>query len=472
MALLLAAVGMALEVWRHFVPGALSQDSFSILQQARSWKFEDGHPPLMAVIWWILDGISPGSHGMLLLNLGMFYGGLFLIFQSCAERLGIPGVFGIFFVGLFPPVTAILGVIWIDITMAGFFILALGISELGRSSNSRRISLVFFISALALTIMGMAMRHNAAAAAFPIFVMLLFRFSEKADEKFLALWRAVCAGAVVTVLFFILISKVSENFVDVKRHLWRVGAIYDIAGTSFYHGKYLFSPDVVIGADLEDIKKLYSARSAAPLAVGVQIHALKVEDSVKGNRIEPNLSSPDINSQLLSNWKEVILEYPTAYLMHRYAVFVSLVTRSPWGLWTTIFDAVYPNDLGIEERSASDSAYFAFVRRIATQTDVFVPVWYLALSVIGFFPALVMGVRAGGGIWLLSASLYGSGLAHMAGLFFLAASSDSRYSHWLITATVLATTLITMQLLRCGWCVVVQPVLRQWRANSTHEKVG
>ena len=63
-------------------------------------------------------------------------------------------------------------------------------------------------------------------------------------------------------------------------------------------------------------------------------------------------------------------------------------------------------------------------------------------------PALVFGLRFQNQTLLVASALYGSGLAHMAGLFFLAASADFRYSHWMITTTVLATSLVVLELVR------------------------
>jgi hypothetical protein len=59
--LILLIITMAMQVYLHFAPGAMSPDSFTILAQARSGIFEDGHPPLMAAIWRLLELIEPGA---------------------------------------------------------------------------------------------------------------------------------------------------------------------------------------------------------------------------------------------------------------------------------------------------------------------------------------------------------------------------------------------------------------------------
>ena len=40
-----------------FYPGIMSNDSIASLRQARSFEFNDWHPPVMALIWSVLDRI-------------------------------------------------------------------------------------------------------------------------------------------------------------------------------------------------------------------------------------------------------------------------------------------------------------------------------------------------------------------------------------------------------------------------------
>jgi hypothetical protein len=63
-------------------------------------------------------------------------------------------------------------------------------------------------------------------------------------------------------------------------------------------------------------------------------------------------------------------------------------------------------------------------------------------------PTLVLGLQLKNDALLLSTALYGSGLAHMAGLFFLACSADFRYSHWMITASTLGTSFVLLEIVR------------------------
>ena len=52
-----------------FLPGLLSSDSQTILEEAKNWSFTSGHPPIMGMIWGALYRIRPGSHLMLVAKL-------------------------------------------------------------------------------------------------------------------------------------------------------------------------------------------------------------------------------------------------------------------------------------------------------------------------------------------------------------------------------------------------------------------
>lgn len=440
------AILMALEVFQHFAPGAMSQDSFVILSHARSGVYSDSHPPLMSLIWSVVDKVIPGPLGILLMNLGLFYGGLLLIFLRLVQRCGFIAAPLFVIVGLYPPVIALLGVIWIDLTMAAVFVFAIGLFLSVRLDKDwkRRRNAFSAIFVLILISVGLSLRHNGPAAALPLFVFVFYCSTFAQKKTWIRLASSLMLGILVTILCFLGSRQIQSSLVAEKTHLWRVGAVYDIAGTSYYEGKYLFNDSILSGGRV-DIETLYSPRSYTPLTLGQQIHALPGQPEKFGNKAELNLADPNLNKLLFDNWVFAIMNYPCSYLKHRYAVFSSLVTRSPWGFWSAIYDRIPPNNMGIPEMYAKDSTYFSFVRRLIG-TFIFVPVVYLFLSLVMVGPVLYYSIKKNSEPLALSATLYLSGLLHMVGLFFFAASGDTRYSHWMVLATVLATAVLLSEL--------------------------
>lgn len=435
---------LAAQVYLHFAPGAMSPDSLSILGQARSGVFEDGHPPLVTAVWRAVDRAIPGPAGMLVLHLAMFYGGLFLVFRACLPQHGVAVLPVALAVGLYPPLLGILGAIWIDITMAGLYLLALGcwLSFLDAGHRVRAL-----VPTLLLTALAVASRHNAAAAAFPLLSLFLLRDAPPGGGWWKAGARSVALGAVATVTLFAGGKWVSAQFVDQPRQLWRAAALYDIAGASHFENRDLFHPGVLTRSSLDEIHRLYSVRSYFPLMTGDQIHVLPGEAPVRGMPLELDTSNPRLNEQLARNWREVVLGHPRAYLRHRSEFFVSMVRREPWGLWVPFFDAIYPNELGVPPRQGVEPTFaFSQVRWLSATSRLFEPLPYLVLGVLLFAPVLAFGLKLRDKLLQASGALYASGVCHMGGLFFFAVTPDFRYSHWLLTATALATALLLLDL--------------------------
>lgn len=445
--LLLLTLLMAQEIFQHFNPGAMSFDSFSILAQARSGIYSDGHPPLMALIWSFADAVVPGPLLILLLNLFFYYGGLLLIFIWAAKHYGFLCAPLLIIVGLYPPLTAILGAIWIDITMAAFFISGLGIFLVLVADHT--VDSLIKKSALILSVFliasGVSMRHNAAAAAVPLFVFITYQIFFSSKKPFSRFIYSVLTGFLLTIICFVVVKQLQNGMTDVKAEHWRVSASYDIAGTSFYHGKYLFDASVIRDNKTVGIQELYSPRSVIPLFMGQQIHALPGEAVRVGVGIDFDTDNPSLNSDLFQNWIRVIVSHPRSYIHHRYEVSKSLITRSPWGLWSTVYDWTIPNDMGVPPRTVTDSEYFKFVRESSFKS-IFVPIYYLLASMLLFLPVIYFAVKLNSTPLLLIGLLYLSGVLHMFGLFFFAASGDSRYSHWMIFTTVLASAILFAEL--------------------------
>ena len=68
-------------------PGVMTWDSFGQLGEARSGVYSDGHPPVMALVWSVLDRIVPGPFGMLVLQSWSFLLGSYFILLRAMRPL-------------------------------------------------------------------------------------------------------------------------------------------------------------------------------------------------------------------------------------------------------------------------------------------------------------------------------------------------------------------------------------------------
>lgn len=442
--LFLCAFAMTAWMFYYSYPGALSPDSLSMLKQARSGVYFDAHPPFFAMLWRPIDFFFPGSAGILLLNLGLFYGGLLFIFASLRYQYGYSTIAGLVLVGLFPPIIGILGAIWLDVVMAAFYLFGLGLLFMAQSTKEIGIKWLCILLSIIFLGYGLALRHNGAAAAIPLF-SLCYLVTTNQSAVTLKKWMfSLLFGICAAMLGLVIVKNISNQIVSQKSEFWRTGAIYDLAGTSYYSHHNLLDPALFPNQTYENIQNLYVPRSLLPLMWGKQVHALPGQDSIKG---EPLILAPvdNLNALLFKNWISAITQHPLSYLEHRYRVFETLVTRSPWGLWGPIYRHTEPNDLGIAPGPLRQSPIDVYLYTL-TSTPLFVPAIYLVLCFLGTLISARQIINSGQLIYGACLSIFLSGLAHMAGLFFFVGSSDFRYSHWMIICAVLGAALLILAL--------------------------
>src|SRR5204863_3426830 len=96
----------------------VTYDSISQYRQALSAQYEDAHPPLMSAVWRAINFIYPGTAGMLMLDLFLYWMGFGVLAYYCLTMtgrwVGVLALLG----GLFPLVVSFSGVIWKDVLLA------------------------------------------------------------------------------------------------------------------------------------------------------------------------------------------------------------------------------------------------------------------------------------------------------------------------------------------------------------------
>ncbi|ABE37997.1 hypothetical protein RPD_0759 [Rhodopseudomonas palustris BisB5] len=435
LAVVLLALVWMVWIYASVYPGAMSADSIAILGQARSGAFLDAHPPALGLIWRWVDSWIPGPQGMLALHLVGLYGGVALVMSIAALRVG--PIAGILLPGFLinPAIGGIVGVIWTDILMAAALTSAVGLIAFAGISNGTARYFTLAVALFAICV-GIASRHNAAAAAIPLVAGVLFALVGR--RKSIIGTSAVLASSVaVTLLLFVACNFFAASVVHDRQHFWTVLAQYDVAGiaarTSDASIDALFAP-----ATLEDVQVLYTPRSVIPLLIGEQVHA-EASPFPKATPLPSDniRTSENLRDQLSTKWLNEVQAHPMDYLAHRSAVFGSLIGLPPFQtLWAPVFTRVDPNDLGVPSRGDADSSLYRLMAGLSS-TIVFNPAAYLAVCGLGFLASLLV-VRRRPALWApLALALFASGLLHMVGLFFSAVSSDFRYSYWMIVAATL-----------------------------------
>lgn len=413
-------------------PGYLSQDSVDQLLEARAGAFGGRHPPLMGAIWAVSDFVISGPLGMLLLQSVSFVAGVFLIARRwTSEWAAAWCAAGVL---LFPPVCAVLAVIWKDSQMIGYLALGAGLLP----SPRRRIRLF----ALAVLGVATAMRYNAVAITLPL---IAFGFVWCAEQRRLARYAiAIAAWLAITVLVGV-VNRVLVR-ADAEPHLWHESlALLDLTGT-IRHAPVLTDDEL-----LDDLR-------GTPLRVPRQIQASAASDhraddlsperlaSFGAGHLVPALWSTTFHlfevpvsaaqrDAIARAWKHIVLAHPMAYLAYRWDVFREVLHLDDDGsqgnayVWFTS-----GRDRITSARQVEHAAVPSRIQRpwqsmmlwLGT-TPLFHPWIYLLVSL-----PLLLVVRRQSELCFLVIS----GIANEAALFVLAPTTDFRYSIWLVVTTV------------------------------------
>ncbi len=144
-------------------PGYLTNDAGYVHDYIRTWYLGDWQSPLMTIMWWLIDPISPGSGSMFLLIVALYWSGFAIVAAATARRSAVTAII-IPLLGFAPPAFMLLAMIWRDTLFGAVWLLAAAIAYVvaDRSGPVRRAAQGL---ALALVGFGILLRPNAIVAA-------------------------------------------------------------------------------------------------------------------------------------------------------------------------------------------------------------------------------------------------------------------------------------------------------------------
>jgi hypothetical protein len=381
-------------------PGFLSIDSAMQLVEARSGQFSDWHPPAMAALWRLVEHVITGPLGMLLLQSGAFLIGAAMLYRRVLGPFA--AAIAATLTLLFPPIIVPLAVIWKDSQMAGYLVLGFALIL----DDRRRKWLGVAVLAVAT-----AMRANAAAATLPLFA--------------LGVWAAITIAAMTA----------NHVLTKAQSHAWHTSiAPADIAGILEFSRKY--SDDELLtvfeGTPLIAHEKIFinARKNYTPISWWRVVNG--------PDRIFDWPTNEEQRAALTRAWWTLVRDNPLAYLDHRAHVFREVLGFSNSPLFDPVahtrvpIEYAVPLDLPPDARRSQD----AIARKLAwisVKTFLF-RAWVYFVLALAFIP-LAWRHRE-------LIALYVSGLLYELSLFPFAPSPDVRYSHWLMTTTVIATVML------------------------------
>ena len=415
-------LGAALALfWMYSWPGFVGWDSRSHFIEARTGRISDGHPPAIAWLVKITELFVTGPVGLLVIQSVTLLVGLHMLFSlRTSRRVAAWWAAALF---LFPPIAGVTALIAKDGLMAGF--LMIGIALLSREDRRSRLVSLVFIGLASL------MRWNAFAATFaPMILMYRFRPTWSGAKRYaaaLATWVAITGAS----------YEINDVLAVEHEHIWYWSCAYeDIAGTIEY------MPDLNDG-------QLDAVFEGVPLLVHEHILARFRSVYTAGNfyhlmRGPDRLLDPPKNDReraaVASTWRRLVTTYPAAYLRYRIDNFALLIRldRPPvtTGVytWLTVIGApeTIP-ELGHDATASRLQKHLVAASTWISLTPLYFTFVYLAFA----FVLLAFAWREP-----LELSLLLSGIGYELAWFFLAATTDVRYSQWTELATLAAAILV------------------------------
>jgi hypothetical protein len=411
-------------------PGMMTRDSYHHLREAREGVYTDGHPPVINLIWKLVDYVIAGPFGMLLLQNACFLVGLYLVMRRVfSPRRAAWVATGVY---VLPPVLLPFAVIWKDPLMAGFLMLGI-VALLSPRRGVRLLGLVAMFGATAV-------RYNAVGATLPL-VVLLFEWRPGVHwlaryALALAAWLAVTLGAL----------QLNKALTDHELHYWASLAVYDIVGTLAHVDEDL--PDdelerLFAGSDLlvhEDIhatlRELYKPTDFLPITS----HPTKKLWTLP---ITGHVGPPAHQRDAIRRaWKDTLTRWPLAYLEHRVRVMTQVV-----GLGVVRASGVIPKrdyidpgtvtGLGLGTGWSELQRDLTHLYRIVVRGTPLFSVWMYVVIALLLVPVALRQRD------MLAVVLSGLGLE--ATLLFFAPTPDYRYSHWLVICTIIALVVIAVR---------------------------
>ena len=413
-------------------PGFMSYDSILQLQEARAGEYTEGHTPVMAATWSIVDYVIAGPIGMLVIQSVCFLVGTYLIARM---RLSARGAAIVASLVLWFPITATtMAVIWKDSQMAGYLMLGTGL--LLSSKRSVR------VLALGLVWMATAMRWNALAMTFPI-VTLLFVWNPAYRW-----WRRYAISIATWIAITLSVQVASSALITRNAHLWQSGmALLDIVGTLRY-APDLPDADVRVLLDYTPLVPDHEIQSKVRVPIEDWNFAASLWDVTNAFFRVPENQAERV--ALSRAWKRIVLAHPSAYLHYRWKIFAQ-VLQFPEVPDAARSSAVYQWFTDIQDPFGSAQAIDHTATASWLQDQLRRLMWWfgstwLFQSYIYFFLAILLLPMCRGdreAFALLTSGIVGEGA-----LFIVAPITDWRYSFWLVVSCGLGAILIFARRLR------------------------
>lgn len=422
---LLPLIGFLFSVISAY-PGFMSQDSLNQYEQALSGHYTDWHPPIMAWLWHQLLFFNDGPFPMLLLQNVLFWLGAFLI----VKKIGWNFISFIFLLLCFSPsLLNFLGVIWKDTLLLSVLSFTTALLYYFKDEKFKGLKLwAISISIFMLIFLGVLLRHNAAAAAWPLIILVLVHLY-KQERKM----RVFLISSLAVVLMFFAGRSINSFLCAGKsQYPQQQLMVYDLLSVSHAQNKSMLPDYLKSSLPLDTIHKIYNYYDGGMYA----IFNLKCVTEKK-----EQLDS------LKDAWKSAIKTYPQVVYDHKYWTFRCLQDESS----LTTYYSILPNNHGIKlpEKNLLRDWLIEYLESASAKKLYKASIYLKGCAIIFVLSLLTFAIKRTTKIsFPLLISL--SGLLYGFSYFPLSPCTDLRYNYWVIAAMLLSGVFYLQSVIKVG----------------------
>jgi hypothetical protein len=383
----------------------------------------DWQSPVMTWLWSMIDVTTPHSASVFLLGAVTYWLAFALIALNLAPRAAFAAI-AVPLLAMTPPALSILGVIWRDVLLASFWLLAAALS-FATAGKQPLLRLPFQIAALVLIVLGFLLRPNALAAA-PILVIYAlwpveFRFR-----------RSVAAYVPIAIALYALIPATYYGLLNAKKqHPLHSVFVFDLAGISHFAKENQFPVTWT-----PEQNSLLLNRCYKPTFWDIYWYVDPCKFVMERLDRTPNdkiFGTPKISQA----WGEAILKHPVAYLQHRASYFWNVLTGRNLTMWAVEVQGGKP----IFPESAAFNA-FKWLHDALYPTPVF-RAWPWLLACLTLIALAWRKRSTATGVFVMA--IGGSAAIYVLTLFFVGVASDFRYAYWAVLAALAGTPVLFAQ---------------------------
>jgi hypothetical protein len=395
-------------------PGYLTADATYIYGYVQSGFLGDWQSPLMTIVWWFIDPISPGSGSMFLLIATLYWVGFAILAMAVARRstrLAIAAPL----LAFAPPAFMLLAMIWRDIFFGTVWLLAATIIYF-LADRSRPLRWMMQGVALVLVGFGVLLRPNAIIAA-PLLVAYV-AWPERFEWKRTALLfiPALLSGyGLIQIVYYEIFAVHRENPLH-SLMVFDLGGVTHFTQANQFPVSWSADENVLLTTKCYEPARWDTYWTWEPCNF-VMSRLQSKDDVIFGT------------SRLTQSWLRAVAAHPVAYLIHRLTFLRAFLVRSNPTIELENLALRDEIPLVRNRRFVNLVALYDVLKR----TALFRPgIWLIFAAVVGALAwrgratppgAFAISIAASGIVYILSFGVFG-------------VAADFRYAYWCVLASL------------------------------------